>query len=66
MKKNEFKQLRDSTLENLKSLVSKGKMEAAKIQLEISRGQTKNLHAYLTKRKDIAKIKTLIKEKELK
>ena len=66
MKKNEFNQLKESSIENLKSLAQKAKLEAAKIKLEINRGRTKNVHAYLSKRKEIAKINTLISQKELK
>jgi len=65
MKKKEYNQLKETTLESLKELYKKSKLEAAKIKLEIGRGRNKNVHAYLAKRKEIAKISTLISQKEL-
>jgi len=65
MKKQEYNQLKEATLENLKELCRKAKLEAAKIKLDIARGRTKNVHAYLSKRKEIAKIRTLISQKSL-
>ena len=65
MKRKDFDQLRSSTVESLRDLLKKTQLEALKIKLEISRGKVKNVHASLAKRKEVAKIKTLLREKEL-
>jgi len=65
MKKKEFDQLKGMSLPELKEKMMKEKNEAAKIRLEIGQGKVKNVHGYLAKRKEIAKILTLISEKSL-
>lgn len=60
MKKKEFDQLKGLGLSELKEKLVKAKTEAAKIRLDIGQGKTKNVHGYLAKRKEIAKILTLI------
>jgi len=64
MKKKEFDQLKEMNLESLRPLLTKMRLEAAKIKMEIDQGKQKNVHAYLAKRKEIAKVMTLIREKE--
>ncbi len=63
MKKKDFNQLKEKTIEELKVLLAKAKLEALKIKMEQTRGKVKNVHTYLMKRKEIAKITTLINEK---
>ena len=65
MKKKEFDQLKGTSLPELKEKLTKEKIEAAKIRLEIDQGKVKNVHGHLAKRKEIAKILTLISEKSL-
>ena len=60
MKKKEFDQLKGLGLSELKEKLVKAKTEAAKVRLDIGQGKTKNVHGYLAKRKEIAKILTLI------
>lgn len=64
MKKKDWQQLKETDLEGLKQLLSKAELDAVKVKIEGYRSQTKDVHQYLKKRKEIAKIKTLIKEKE--
>ncbi len=63
MKKKELNQLKEKSPEELKELLAKAKLEALKMKMEQLRGKVKNVHTYLIKRKEIAKITTLINEK---
>lgn len=64
MKKKDFNQLKEKTIEELNELLAKAKLEALKIKMEQMRGKVKNVHLYLMKRKEIAKMMTLINEKK--
>lgn len=63
MKKKDFEQLKQLSQEELKQKVEKIKEEALKIKMEIVQGKIKNVHGYLAKRKEIAKILTLISKR---
>lgn len=63
MKRKEFNQHKEKGIEELKEILKNLEREAMKIKLEIGQGKMKNVHTFLIKRKDIAKIKTLISEK---
>lgn len=63
MKKKEFNQFKEKSVEELKVVLGNLETEAMKAKLEIAQGKMKNVHTFLTKRKDIAKINTLISEK---
>lgn len=63
MKKKEFNQLKEKSLEELKQALEKLKLEAIKLKMEIGRGKVKNVHGYSAKRKEIARIMTLISER---
>jgi len=65
MKRKDFIQLKELSLSQLEDLAKKATLESAKIRLEVKRGKIKNTHAWLNKRKEIAKILTLISEKKL-
>lgn len=60
MKRKELNSLKEKTKEELTEILKKLKLEALKTKMEITRGKIKNVHLYLTKRKQIAKILTLI------
>lgn len=64
MKRRELDQLREMSIESLRELLKKTELEGAKTRIEILQNKQKNVHAYLTIRRRIAKIKTLITEKE--
>jgi len=63
MKKKNFDDLKIADIEQLRKKVSE--LEKAKTNelLELKMGKTKNVHAAKAMRKDIAKIKTIIKMK---
>jgi ribosomal protein L29 len=65
MKRREFDQLREMPIESLRELLKKTELEGAKTRMEIFQNKQKNVHAYLTIRRRIARIKTLIAEKEV-
>jgi ribosomal protein L29 len=66
MKTKEFEILRQKTVQELAQMLKKLKAEVLKTKIEVDRGRIKNVHAYLNKRKEIAKILTLISEKSQK
>ncbi len=65
MKKKEIQDLRHKTIEELKALVKKSQEELLKLKLDKEAGKLKNVHLIETKRHDLARIKTLLREKEL-
>jgi len=65
MKKKELADLKKKSILELEALLSEKKAELIKLKLELSLKKIKNVHAIMLKRKDIAMIKTLIREKEL-
>lgn len=65
MRKKDLAQLRKKTLEELSVLVSQKGTQVAKLRQEILVGKTKNVHAAAGLRRELAQIKTIIREKEL-
>lgn len=65
MKKKDFTELREKSAAELVKLAMQKKSEAAKKQMEILAGKEKNLKLYKNLRVEIAKILTLVREKEI-
>jgi ribosomal protein L29 len=65
MKTKEFKDLRNKDLKSLNKMVSEKKVLLTKKLMEIQAGKEKNLKAGMNIRREIAKILTLIKEKQI-
>lgn len=65
MKTKEIKQLHAKTVKELKSLLGKTQEELVKLRMEQATRKLKNIHQLMKKRHDIARIKTVIREKEL-
>ena len=65
MKAKEFGNLKIKEIKELKSLISKKKLEQIKIQVKMHSGKEKNLKRIWALKKEIAQVLTLIKEKEL-
>ncbi len=63
MKKTELKQLREKNLKELKEELKKIEKELFQLKMAKMTGKLKNLREIFFKRKMIAIIKTLIKEK---
>jgi len=66
MNKDNLKKLREKTTKELREDVEKTRKELFSLRMDKSIGRLKNLRSITTKRKEIAVIKTIIKEKELK
>ena len=66
MNKDNLKKLREKTTKELKEDVEKTQKELFSLRMDKSIGKLKNLRSIFIKRKEIAVIKTIIKEKELK
>jgi len=65
MKRKDFTELKVKTAEELVKLASQKKLETMKVKMEILGGKEKNLKAYRNLRVELAKILTLIREKEI-
>lgn len=65
MKRKDYMDLKGKTIKELVKLVSDKKTDAIKKKMQILAGREKNLKVYRNYRSDIAKILTLIREKEI-
>ena len=65
MKRKDFKELKGKTIKELVKLASDKKAEAVKNKMKVLGGKEKNLKVYRNFRREIAKILTLIREKEI-
>jgi len=66
MKPKQLKELRDKSIDELKQILKVNQAELVKIKTELTTKKLKNTSLVREKNKDIAQIKTLIREKELK
>jgi ribosomal protein L29 len=65
MKKKELKDLHLKNKEELQSLMRKAQEELTKLKMDKQAGRLKNVRLPDTKRHDLARIKTILKEKDL-
>ncbi|PJE69155.1 50S ribosomal protein L29 [Candidatus Shapirobacteria bacterium CG10_big_fil_rev_8_21_14_0_10_38_14] len=65
MKKKEIAQLRTKDKKELSGLIQKTQGELVKLQIEFQAGKLKNINQLILKRRDLARMKTILKEKEL-
>jgi len=65
MKTKNFTEIKNKTISDLRKLVVQKKSEAINKKMEILSGKEKNLKIYRHLRQEIAKILTLIREKEI-
>jgi len=66
MKRNERQKLRDLSTEELTRKFEETKKELTSLSIQKTTGKLKDLHAYAKKRKEIATLQTIQREKELK
>ncbi len=66
MKKENIKELHQKTISELYQFLEKLSQELTQLNIDKSIGQLKDLHNVCKKRKEIAIVKTIIKEKEKK
>lgn len=64
MKLKAVKELHGKTIEELKVLLQTAMEELSVLRFDQSQGKLKNTSSFLHKRKDIARIQTVLKEKE--
>lgn len=65
MKKNQIVELRSKSIEELKRLLEETQSEIKKLIMELKSRKLKNTASIEQKRKDIARILTFVREKEL-
>ena len=65
MKKKDISDLRTKKLEDLLKLVSDKKKEIGKVALKIKSGEEKNLKKVKNLKLEVARILTIVKEKEI-
>ncbi|MBI2594304.1 50S ribosomal protein L29 [Candidatus Curtissbacteria bacterium] len=65
MKKKELDETKTKSLSELKKQLKELEKEKVKSQLELAMGKLKNVHLPGQKKRDIAKLRTIIKLKEL-
>lgn len=65
MKKKDLKELQGKTIAELKAVFNEKKAELVKLKLNLVSKKIKNVHTFREKRKELARILTLIREKEL-
>jgi len=65
MKKKEMNELKNKDLKALKELAKKVDQEIFKLKMDKRTAKLKNVSSLGQKRRDLAKIKTIIREKEL-
>ena len=66
MNKDKLNILREKTIKDLNEEIEKARKELFNLKMDKAIGKLKNLRSIFIKRKEIAVIKTIIKEKELK
>lgn len=64
MKSKDIKELHTKTIEELKHMLSEVKDELFSLKMQIAQNKLKNKRLIFLKRKDIAKVATILKEKE--
>ncbi len=65
MKKKEIKELRTKSKKELEDLIQKTQQELVNLSVDFRAGKVKNIHQVILKRRDLARIKTILKEKDL-
>jgi len=65
MKKKELQELRTKNKEELFQLIRKAEEELVKLRMEKEAGKLKNVHLITKRSNDLAKLKTILRQKEL-
>lgn len=64
-KKTKEEQLADKSVKELEELLKKTEKEWFKLKMELKTNRLKDVHGPRSKRKEISRIKTIMREKEL-
>lgn len=65
MKKNQLKELHTKAAAELTSLIQKGEIELAKLKMDLRAGKLKDVQSLNKKRNDLARLKTILRSKQL-
>ena len=65
MKKKEIKEIQSKSVKELQVLDKKAREELARVKVELKAGKLKNTGLYIAKKVDLARIKTILKERQL-
>ena len=65
MKKKELKELHQKSQQELQNLMKKAQEELVKLKMDRKAGRLKNVRLPENKRHDLARIKTILEEKDL-
>lgn len=65
MKKKEISQLHTKTSPELNILIKKMEEELVKMKIDLGSGRLKDVRSVLKKRRDLARVKTVFRQKEL-
>jgi len=65
MKKKQIAELHNKSKKELISLIQQIEHELVQLRLHLQTGKLKSSHEWLAKKRDLARIKTILKEKEL-
>lgn len=65
MKKKDLQELRAKTIKELKELIRKAEEELVGLRIDKEAGKLKDVHKVAKKSDDLARLKTILKEKEL-
>jgi len=65
MKRKEIYQLHTKSSLELKTLIKKMEEELVRMKVDLESGKLKDVRAVLKKRRDLARVKTILRKKEL-
>ena len=65
MKRKEINQLHTKSSLELKTLIKKMEEELVRMKVDLESGKLKDVRAVLKKRRDLARVKTVLRKKEL-
>jgi len=65
MKKSKVKELQTKSPTELNELIKKTQEEQVKLKMDLGVGRLKNVHLLAQKRRDLARMKTILREMEL-
>jgi len=63
MKRNDFEELKTKNISDLKKKIADLEKQEVNVKLELKMGKLKNVHLLNQKRKDIAQVKTILRQK---
>lgn len=65
MKKKEIKVIQTKSVKELQASEKKAREELTRLKVELKAGKLKNIGLYIAKKSDFARIKTILKERQI-